>query len=462
MIESARDARFFRQVAHLETTRDIIEPASERYSFDQWLHDLSLSFSYNGIGYQTPIMQTQSGQKAEPPAAEFESLVSRVFKRDGVVFGAITARALLLSETTFKFRNLATKELFGGPQLLPLEDPAPNVSTGELLIRAEQDVSIAGNWYCYRNEYGHLVRLNPQFVSIMIASDFDPDDPGFAYDARVTGYLYDTKRGKHQVFMPEEIVHWSPIPDPVLHFRGMSWLQPIIKEALGDQAITEHKLNFMGNAATPNMVVKFPESLVDPDQYRKIREAMSDAKGVDNAGKTLYLMAGADVTVVGAHLKDLDLKAVQSVYENRIAVAARVPAVVLGTSEGMQGASLNSGNFAQAKKSFSQLWYHPTVKSLCAALARLVDVPAGAQLWFDPQAVALLNEDMKEIAETSWRDAATIRQLVDAGFEATSVTAYVVSRDPRDLKHTGLPSVQLQQAAKALQANTSGDTEEPV
>ena len=429
-------------------------PTAERYSFNDWLNDLSVNFTYNGIGYSAPVWQTQTRQKAEMPSSEFPAMVERIYKRDGVVAGAISARALLLSETVFKFRNLTTKELFGSTALSILEEPEPNKTTGELLVRAEQDVSLAGNWYCHRTPDDMLIRLNPQWVSILIASDSDPDNAAHAYDTRVAGYLYDPPQGRTQFFAVDEVVHWSPQPDPIARFRGMSWLQPIIKEVIGDQAITDHKIAYMSNSATPNMVVKFPETLVDPEQYRKIREAMSDAEGVNNAGKTLYLMAGADATVVGSNFKELDLKAVQAVYENRIAVASRVPAVVLGTSEGLQGSSLNAGNFDSAKKSFSQLWYQPTVKSLCSALAKLVDVPAGAQLWFDPQAVALLNEDLTEAADVAQKDAVTARQLVEAGFEAKSVVAYLISRDARDLKHTGNLSVQLQPAGQAPQGDT--------
>ena len=66
---------------------------------------------------------------------------------DGVVFGVILARLSLFSEAEFKFQRKADKSLYGTEALAILEDPWPNGSTGELLARMEQDVSMAGNAY---------------------------------------------------------------------------------------------------------------------------------------------------------------------------------------------------------------------------------------------------------------------------------------------------------------------------
>ena len=35
---------------------------------------------------------------------------------------------------------------------------------------------------------------------------------------------------------------------------GMSWLQPLVREILSDQAATLHKQRFFENAATPNQI----------------------------------------------------------------------------------------------------------------------------------------------------------------------------------------------------------------
>jgi phage portal protein BeeE len=50
-----------------------------------------------------------------------------------------------------------------------------------------------------------------------------------------------------------------------------------------------------------------------------------DQAGVRNAYKTLYLAPGADATVVGANLQQLDFENSQGRDETKIAAAAGIP-----------------------------------------------------------------------------------------------------------------------------------------
>jgi hypothetical protein len=113
----------------------------------------------------------------------------------------------------------------------------------------------------------------------------------------------------------------------------MSWLTPIVREIMADKAMTDHKLAFMENAATPNMVVKL--DVQDLDKFTKwMQQFKEDHEGARNAYRTVFLGAGADVTVVGADLKQIDFKVTQGAGETRIAAAAGVPPVIVGLSEG--------------------------------------------------------------------------------------------------------------------------------
>ena len=442
MSESAADARFWRRVSALEAHR---QPGAERASYIDAMNSLAVStFGFNGNTYALPLATTYGTSKQEEPDGSFPSFAELFVKRDAVVFGVMQARALLLSETRFKFRSLRDKKVFGTPALQPLDAPQANVDTGEWLTRIDQYASIGGNAYVVRKS---RELLRPDWVSIVLASAVDPEHPAFAYDATPVGYIYSPPQGASRTFALDEVVHFSPIPDPVARFRGMSWLQPLVREILSDQAATVHKQRFFENAATPNLAIKFPESIKTREQFEQIRDAMeASSAGSSNAWKTLYLAAGADVTVVGADMQALDLKTIQGGYETRICVAARVPAVVAGVSEGMQGSSLNAGNFSQARRLFVDGWYRPYVRSLCATLAALVKVPSDAELWFDDTDIGFLREDKKDAAQIAQTQAVTIRQLLDAGFDPDAVVSFVQSLDPGQLigKHSGLFSVQLQ------------------
>jgi hypothetical protein len=123
---------------------------------------------------------------------------------------------------------------------------------------------------------------------------------------------------------------------------------------------------------------------------------------------------------------------------------SRVPAPVLGIAAGLEGSSLNAGNFGQARRLFADTWVYPAMQDLSHALAPVIDVPARAELWFDALDVPLLREDAKDAADINFVRAQTIRQLVDGGYTPESAVAATDSGDFRLLKHTGLFSVQLQ------------------
>jgi hypothetical protein len=167
-------------------------------------------------------------------------------------------------------------------------------------------------------------------------------------------------------------------------------------------------------------------------------------KGLANAYKTLYLTTGADAKVIGSNLKELDMSSTQGGGETRISMLSRVPAPVLGIAAGLEGSSLNAGNFGQARRLFADTWVFPTLQDLAHALSPIVDVPPRAELWFDTIDIPLLREDAKDAAEINAQKATTIATLVREGWTPESAVSAVESGDFKALVHTGLVSVQLQ------------------
>jgi hypothetical protein len=212
---------------------------------------------------------------------------------------------------------------------------------------------------------------------------------------------------------------------------------------------------------TPNLVVK-GIAATTPEQFRQIVDDLEQGHaGVANAYKTLYLGAGADATVVGSHLGQIDFGATQGRGETRISVLSRVPASLLGISEGLSGSSLNAGNFNAARRMFADSWVYPTLQDLAASLAPLLNVPADAELWFDPADMVALREDAKDAAEIMQIQMSTIVAGVNGGFKPESVVAATIAQDPKLLKHSGLVSVQLQQPGAQPPSPSSGSDAGP-
>lgn len=417
----------------------------ERMSVDQWAHQW---MNYNGLQYPMASSRQRGSYNAEVIDNDFAGYVNGAYKSNGIVFACQMARMLIFSEMRFQYQKMEEGrpgDLFDDPDLDILRKPWPNGTTGELLERAIQDTDFAGNHYIVR-EGNRLRRLRPDWVDIILTA---PPDRAVASD--VAGYLYrpggTDDRDLWELYPIDgskgQIAHWSPIPDPLAQYRGMSWLTPVLREIMTDTSASKHKQRYFENAATPALAVALDAS-VTPEQFAEFMEKMDAAhNGVENAGKTLYLGGGADVTVIGAHMQQVDFKQIQGAIETRIAAAARVHPAIVGLSEGLQGSSLNEGNFKAAKEQFGSGTMRPLWRSLCAAYDVLVDDFVGARLWYDDRDVAFLRQDRKDEADLKAREAETIAKLVMQGYTSESVVKAVIEGDWRLLEHSGLYSVQL-------------------
>lgn len=418
---------------------------------------LDFSWSFGGNSY-TGVPGT-SGNKTETMETSFIGMVNGAYKRNSVVYSCIRARVSVFSEGRFAFQRFSDgkpgeyfgdssdRRTSGSDGLALLERPWPNGTTQDLMTRALQDADLAGNSYwTVRN--GNLRRMRPDWVTIVMGSHQDPDVGPDDLDAELMGYIYwpGGQFGKQSqpIFLePGDVAHYAPVPDPVAHYRGMSWLTPIIREVEADTAATVHKLAFFQNGATLQTIVSFKD--MKQETFEKFVKTMDLAhKGAQNAYKTLYLGGGADATVVGADLRQLDFKATQGAGETRIAAAAGVPPAIVGLSEGLGGSSLNAGNLGQLRRQFAEGTLSTLWRNFASSMATLVHPPSGSELVVDTRFIPFLREDHKDRADVQSEQASTISSLISAGYTPDSVVEAVDAEDWTLLEHTGLFSVQLQ------------------
>jgi phage portal protein BeeE len=442
---------------------------------DQWLSEYLLPSQqqvvYNGIAY--PLGQNIIGPSSIPPGIvqtlgataiqRFEASLgghADALRSCPPAFAAQLVRALVLSQARFTFRRRPgsgpnARKTFGTQDLGVLEIPWPNGTTADLIGQMEWHAGLAGNAFVTNRTKGRLRILRPDWVALVWGSQAEPDIPQSAIDGKLLGYVYINggfNSGNEPVTLTvDEVAHWYPLPDPINPGLGMSWVTPAVREIRGDLAATEHKLKFFANGATPNLVIKGIPAATS-DQFNAAVALMEqNHKGLANAYKTLYLTAGADATVVGSSLSQMDFSQVLATGETRLSVLSRVPAALLGVTEGLKGAALNAGNFAMARRIFSDTWVTPTLQNLANSLAPLVQVPLGAELWFDLTDVPLMREDAADAANIIQIQASTIVALANAGYDADRCVSSVVGGDLMGLigAHSGLLSVQLQKPGSA-------------
>lgn len=434
----------------------------KRFSVDDYLSQ----FGFGGLPYS--VIGSSPTLDREQVENSFTGYVRAAYKSNGVVFAAMLARLMIFGEARFQFQRLRdgkAGDLFGTRELAVLEKPWPNGTTGELLARMIQDVDLAGNFYAPREDRRRLRRLRPDWVQIVLTAP-----PSQAVQSDVVGYLYYPggigSGVEPQAYSLDEMCHWCPIPDPEAQYRGMSWITPVLREIQSDRYATEHKARFFENGATLSTVISLKET-VGESQFRRFLEIFKKGhEGVDNAYRNLVVGGGADVKVVGADLQQLDFRATQGAGESRIASASGIHPVILGTSEGLAGSSLNAGNFNSARRLTADKTMRPLWRSACAALSTVVKVPDDARLWYDERDVSFLREDLQDAAKIQQTEANTLRTLIDGGFVPESVTQAVMNYDWSLLQHSGNLSVQLQPAEPGDQPdgqddNTDGQGQDP-
>jgi hypothetical protein len=453
-----------------------VRPQDEqRYSFQAWVNDV---MKFGGNTYPltgNSVVQSWDGTPVEKIASNFAGHVSGGYMNDGVVFGVELKRLLIFSEARFQWRarnNGRPGDLFGTSELGILETPWVGGTTGDMLARMILDADMAGNSYWARLGE-EMIRLRPDWVDIILAPRWavtsqtgravetvEGTDGARQVGYKRVGYFYhqDGKQDSCMAFLADEIAHFAPIPDPLATYRGMSWLTPVIREIQADKQATDHQIAYLEHGGSPNFLIKLPAETTR-QQFNLFKEAYEASHGsIDDAYGTLLLTAGADATILGSTMRDLDMKALRGQGETRIAMAGGIHPVVLGSSDGMAGSSLNAGNYTAAKRSTADGTFRPLWRNACSSLAPLLTPPrtdGSVELWYDDRDVAFLREDQRDQADIASKEAQTIRNLIDAGFEAESVKAAVIAGDWSLLKHSGLFSVQLQKPESGTQTSAA-------
>lgn len=441
---------------------------SSLISSADYMQQLNDWFSYGGHSYGLGFNQTLPGKPQEQIGNDFAGYVQGAYKANGIVFACILARMSLFSQTRFQFRRLRDGkpgDLFGTPALRKLERPWHNGTTGDLLARMEQDNSLAGNAFILDRGLSGLRRLRPDWVTIVISSEAeDPLEIAWDPDAEVMGYAY-TIGGPASgraplVYRPELVAHYAPNPDPEASFRGMSWLTPVVMEIMGDKAASEHKLDFFERGGTPNMTVEYnPEVVKSEEDFQAWMEAIeAQIAKFGPSNRRLHLGGGTKANVIGSSFEQIEFSATQGAGEVRIALDSGVPATVLGLSEGLQGSSLNAGNYQASMRRFSDMTMAWLWQNVSGSLAPLVSVPPDAELWCDGRFIPALQADRTDAAEIQNKEAQTIASLKQQGFTADSIKAAVLNSDWNLLEHDGSPSVQTRPADSS--SNGSGSQQD--
>jgi hypothetical protein len=145
---------------------------------------------------------------------------------------------------------------------------------------------------------------------------------------------------------------------------------------------------------------------------------------------------GADVTVIGNSLAQMDFSGVSAVGTERILADAGVPGVLVGL-EPLRGAGRG---FQESMQKFANMWARPEWRSFFGAFSKIMDVPAGNRLWFDTSDIAALQDGTLERGQASLVNGQALLALVQAGYTHESAVAAVMSGDLSKLVAAPVPA----------------------
>lgn len=430
--------------------KPVIKPDTIERAYAMGLDAQDQTFNFGGRQYFG--IPTDIPNRTERIDPSFLGFANGAMKGNAVVFACMRARFSIFCQARFQFRRMTSGrpgDLFGTQELEPLETPWVNGTTGDLLTRMLIDADLAGNSY-WTMRNGSLFRLRPDWVYIIRGEEDVPNGNPDAIESHIIGYVYwpggpfgSASKDEMEFLLPEEVCHYAPIPDPETSWKGMSWITPLLREILGDNAATDHRNAFFSNGATLQTLFKYDPDL-GVDEVRALKSLFEEQHtGVRNAYRSLHIGGGVDATVIGTDLKQIDFSSVTGRIETRIAAAAGVPPIIIPLSEGLQAATYS--NYAQAKRAYADTTLRYLWQNVAGSLAVLIKVPPGAVLWYDDRDIAFLREDRLEAAQVMQTNASTMQTLINSGWEPESAQAALLANgDWAMLRHSGLYSVQLQ------------------
>lgn len=367
------------------------------------------------------------------------------------VFGVTQRRGELLSQAEFAWRRFGAGQRPRGDDLFTSRELAAFDPAESLWLEIDAQVAVSGSAFCVLGGDGRVRVLLSRWCSIVMGSQTDADRPEAAWDAEPVGLIYRHPDGRPEVWSWGEVGHVRPRPDPDAPWRGIAYLRPVLGDAARLDSSATYITRFFQNSATPNLIMKFPDTTSSEDIELFAELFNRGHQGASKAFRTAFIGGGADPMVVGTSLKDLDLAGVNAAAVSALCQASGVPLPLLGIQEGLEGA-LTYANGRQYARQFADFTCRSFWALTCRALGRLVKPPVGspAELWTDVSRVSALLPEMLDDAGALAQQAQAIRTLGDGGWEPGSVVDAVTAGDLSRLVHSGLVPVQLQPPGAAM------------
>lgn len=256
------------------------------------------------------------------------------------------------------------------------------------------DFFMFGNayWIKIRSRSGEVVELwwVPQHM-------IEPQWPQTGNEY-ISHYDYDWGGGKDKI-PPRDIVHFRYGLDPDNERKGLSPLGALFREIFTDNEAANYTASIVRNLGVPGIVIIPGEDVeVDEETADALKASWRTRLTNDNRGEPIVLSANVKVEKLSFSPKDLTLKDLRRIPEERASAIFGTPAMVVGLGAGLDRSTFT--NYGEAREAAYEGTVIPVQRLMAADLdvQLLPDFVAESRLpnhktSFDLGQVRILQED---------------------------------------------------------------------
>jgi len=285
------------------------------------------------------------------------------------------------------------EEVYSHKMLDMADSPNPYYDGILLEMTTLADFVLDGNayWYKLRSAAGRTAQL-----WWLPSSTVEPKWPrdGTAF---LTHYDYRPGAAAPLEIPPEDIVHFRDGFDPSNIRKGMSPLKSLFREVFTDDEAANMTAALMKNLGIPGLVISpAGAGTASTADAAELKQWFKDNFTGDKRGDPLVMSSATDVKPFGFTPKDMTLRELRRIPEERISAVLGVPAIVAGLGAGLDRSTYS--NYAEAREAAYESTIIPLQRIMASVIKRqfLREYETDLQGWrvgFDLSGVRILQED---------------------------------------------------------------------
>lgn len=277
-----------------------------------------------------------------------------------------------------------------------LRRPNPYYSGITLWQATVPDWKASGDayWYKVRSAGGRVVQLW-WLPSVWVEPRWDATSP--------TSYIdwYDyTVGGQTMQLDPRDVIHFRNGINPHNTRKGFSDLACVLGEIFTDAEAGMFVSTLLHNLGVPGaFIAPTGDGSIDPADGELLKQGYMDRTTGAHRGEPLIIPSPVDIKTIAFNPRQMDVRSLRQVAEERITAALGPPAIVVGMGAGLARSTF--ANFREAREAATEAELVPDWRFFAEEIQQQLlpdfDNPMMAEFDFDLSEVRTLQEDQNAL-----------------------------------------------------------------